>query len=178
MIDWLFPKLIEIRRSKVNGEIKIKKYQGKFEVWVGGFQQSGPMVEKLWKKGLSLPEQGETLRKILILGFGCGSVVPIIYRKWPKAKIVGVEIDGEMIKVAQRHFFISRYKNLKVVCADAQDFLSTTKQKYDLIISDCFLGGSNSFSKNLKKHLNKNGVILVNKLENLKNVIEITSRFS
>ena len=150
MLDYLYPQTIDKLSSKFNGEIKISKSRGKYSVWIGGFEQSGSVyVEKIWGKALKeLPPlwRGELLRniKVLVLGLGCGTVIPIIFKKWPKAKIVGVEIDPVMINLGEKYFGLKNFENLKIICGDAK------KQKlsgYDLIITDAYLGGKNQLTK-------------------------------
>lgn len=144
MIDWLTPQTVEVVKSKFNGVIKVTKYRGNYSVWVGGFEQSGPIyVEKLWRSALNNITIQQS-NNILILGLGCGTLAPLIFKKWPEAKIVGVEIDPTMINLGKKYFNLSGYKNLKIIQGDAK------KQKltgYDLIICDAYLGGKNQFSK-------------------------------
>lgn len=157
-------------------EIKVKKFLWQTSVWAGGFQQSGPLVEKLWKnalKGLTLPKQGETLINVLILGFGCGSAIKPLRKKFPDCQITGVEINPEMIKIGKKYFNLNKILNLKIICAPAQKFIFQTKQKFDLILVDLYQGGIREKEKiNYSKILTKDGVILINHLEGLKNRIE------
>jgi spermidine synthase len=175
MLDWFIPQTVEVITSKFNGEIKIKKISGEYVVWAGGFEQSGFLVEKLWEKALGNLPAGkagvamEQCNNALVLGLGCGSILKPLQKKFPKAKIIGIEIDPVMINLGEKYFDLDKVENLKIVCQDAKVFLQKTKQKFDLILVDAYLGEKRVNFNNLKKFLNKNGVILVNKLENLKN---------
>ncbi len=55
-----------------------------------------------------------------------------------KGKITGVELDSEIIKVANKYFKLDQIKNLEIVIEDAFEFVLKTKNKYDLIIIDIF----------------------------------------
>ena len=55
-----------------------------------------------------------------------------------KGKITGVEIDAEIIKIANSYFHLDEIQNFKVVIDDAFEFVLKTKEKYDLIIIDIF----------------------------------------
>src|SRR5574340_691248 len=108
MLDWFFPHRVELVTSKINGQIKVTKFRGRFSVWVGGFEQSGPVyMEKVWKEGLK--KVNFSPKKILILGLACGSLVPLLNAKWPKASLTGVEIDPVMVRLGRKYFFLGNY---------------------------------------------------------------------
>lgn len=144
MLGWFYPQTIETVSSPYNGQIKVTKFRGKYSVWVSGFEQSGPVyVEKIWRRALRHSGLSRIVN-VLILGLGCGSLVKLISKKWPKAKITGVEIDPVMISLGKKYFNLEKFKNLKIIQDDAK------KQKlsgYDLIICDAYLGGKNQLSK-------------------------------
>lgn len=145
-------------------EIKVRKFLWQTSVWVGGFQQSGPLVEKLWS---------DALKNVLILGLGCGSAIKPLRKKFPNCQITGVEINSEMIEIGKKYFNLDKIPNLKIIYAPAQKFISQTKQKFDLILVDLYKGGVQEKQKiNYRKILTKNGVVLINHLEGLKNRIE------
>lgn len=157
------------------------EFLGKRSIRVGNLQQSGQMVELLWQ---ALREIKiliyEDIKDILILGLGGGSVVNIISKCFPKAEITGVEIDAEMIKIGKRYFDLGKYKNLKIKNADAFDFVKKTKEKYDLVLVDLYLGceipeqaSEDKFLLNLKKLLSKKGVVIINRLRNKNNKKEL-----
>ncbi|WP_374172672.1 spermidine synthase [Flavobacterium tructae] len=76
---------------------------------------------------------------ILLLGVAGGSVVKTLVDEIQyKGKITGVEIDPEMIKIANEYFNLNEIKQLEVVIDDAFEFVLKTKNKYNLIIIDIF----------------------------------------
>lgn len=149
--------------------MKVKSFFGQKSVWIGGFQQSGPLVEKLWSEALASFWPESRISKILILGLGCGSVLKPLLKKFPNCQITGVEIDKEMIDIGKKYFNLEKYTNLKIVCDDAKNFCEKTKEKYDLILVDMYKGNVPEKSKVYLKNLNKNGIVLTNHLEGLKN---------
>lgn len=162
-------------------EIKVKKFLWQTSVWVSGFQQSGPLVENLWKKALDViarnPPAGEVTKQssknVLILGLGCGSSIKPLRKKFPDCQITGVEINPEMIEIGKKYFNLNKISNLKIKICDAKKFVFQTKQKFDLILVDLYKGNIPEKQKiNYSKILNKNGVVLINHLEGLKNRIE------
>ncbi|MCC9020080.1 spermidine synthase [Flavobacterium lipolyticum] len=76
---------------------------------------------------------------ILLLGVAGGSVVKTLVDEIQyKGKITGVEIDPEMIKIANEYFNLNEIKQLEVVIDDAFEYVLKTKNKYNLIIIDIF----------------------------------------
>lgn len=76
---------------------------------------------------------------ILLLGVAGGSVVKTLVDEIKfKGKITGVEIDPEMIQIANDYFNLNQIKQLEIIIDDAFEFVLKTKHKYDLIIIDIF----------------------------------------
>ena len=76
---------------------------------------------------------------ILLLGVAGGSVVKTLVDEIEyKGKITGVEIDSDMIQIANDFFNLNQIKQLEVIIDDAFEFVLKTKQKYNLIIIDIF----------------------------------------
>jgi spermidine synthase len=80
-----------------------------------------------------------SMNHILVLGVAGGSVIKtLVHEIKYEGKITGVEIDPEIIKVANTYFKLDEVKNLEIVIEDAFEFVLKTKIKYDLIIIDIF----------------------------------------
>jgi predicted O-methyltransferase YrrM len=76
---------------------------------------------------------------ILLLGVAGGSVIKTLVDEVEyKGKITGVEIDSDMIQIANEYFNLNQIKQLDVIIDDAFEFVLKTKEKYDLIIIDIF----------------------------------------
>ncbi|KAF2513896.1 spermidine synthase [Flavobacterium foetidum] len=76
---------------------------------------------------------------ILLLGVAGGSVVKTLVDEIEyKGKITGIEIDPEMIEVANKYFNLNEIKKFDIIIDDAFEFTLKTKEKYDLIIIDIF----------------------------------------
>lgn len=79
------------------------------------------------------------MEHILLLGVAGGSVVKTLVNEIEyKQKITGVEIDPDMIQIANQYFNLNEIKELEVVIDDAFEFVLKTKDKYNLIIIDIF----------------------------------------
>ena len=76
---------------------------------------------------------------ILLLGVAGGSVVKTLVDEIEyKGKITGVEIDSDMIQIANDFFNLNEIKQLEIIIDDAFEFVLKTKHQYDLIIIDIF----------------------------------------
>ncbi|KQB42326.1 spermidine synthase [Flavobacterium aquidurense] len=76
---------------------------------------------------------------ILLLGVAGGSVIKTLVDEIEyKGKITGVEIDSDMIQIANQYFNLDQIKQLEIIIDDAFEFVLKTKNKYDLIIIDIF----------------------------------------
>lgn len=167
---------------------------GQNYLYVSGTQQSGPWEDKIWTHTLgNLHKLGTNLHKyekILILGLGTGNLATLINNKFPNTNIIGVEIDPEVIDIGKKYFGLKNLSNLKIVIADAFDFIKKGKTKYDLIFIDLFVGEnspkkieSTNFLKNLSQTVSKDGVIVFNRLTTktanfeLENFVDKLSKF-
>jgi len=135
------PQVVKTIDSKFNTKIQVVNFSGQLRLDMGNLTQSGQVIENIWSrsfKKMLLP--GFKPKKILILGFGAGSVAKVIAKKWPQAKITGVEIDPVVIKIAKEYFDADKIPNLKIINQDAEGFINKTKTIYDLILVDCYQG--------------------------------------
>lgn len=197
MVFSIFPHIACRSQSKISGEIVVKEQFGKYKLYVQGTLQSGGIVKGIWKKLLQRltsharpPDwQVSRLTNVLILGLGGGTVVKLIdkvYLKEHFVKIVGIEIDPEIIKISRKYFGLDKIKNLKIIQADAFEWVARKtprrwadallrgggkKERSNLIIIDLYLGKkypkkaeSEEFLENIKKRLSKDGVAIFNRL--------------
>jgi len=79
------------------------------------------------------------MEHILLLGVAGGSVIKTLVDEIGyKGKITGVEIDSEIIQIANEYFNLNQIKQLEVIIDDAFEFVLKTKEQYNLIIIDIF----------------------------------------
>jgi predicted membrane-bound spermidine synthase len=83
---------------------------------------------------------------VLILGLGGGSAARLARALAPEARIVGVEIDREVVALAERWFGLGTL-GLEVVCADARAFLGRTRERFDAVLEDVFGGPGRAVRK-------------------------------
>ena len=128
---------------------------GRLALLVGGVTQSISMaevegaapVDGYW--GLMLPP--ECPRQALLLGLGGGAVATLLARRCPRARMVGVERDAEVLRLARKSFGLDALAGLRVEQADAflwvdaqftdDGGLAAGAMRYDLICVDLFEAG-------------------------------------
>jgi spermidine synthase len=98
---------------------------------------TGPVWDALAAPLLALPR--ERLRRVLVLGFGGGSVARLVRALAPRATVVGVELDRDVIREARRHFGL-RDLQAEIVVDDAVAFLRRERRRFDAIVDDVYEG--------------------------------------
>ena len=79
--------------------------------------------------------------RILILGIGGGTLVHFLRHHFPDSQITGVDLDEELIDIAQQHLMLPLTSdNTRYVYQDAQQFISESSQQFDLVVVDIFDG--------------------------------------
>ena len=182
-IDFFFPPKKVFPNSKYNKHISVLKYLGSTTLIVDGLVQSGDVMTRVWKKGISsLIPKNFIPENVLLLGLAGGCNAKLINRYFPKAQITGVDVDQKMIDIGKNFFHLNKVKNLKIIIDDALDYIKKLKKedRFDLIMVDCFIGKkipkkleSLIFLKSLKQH---SRFVLVNRLFYMKDK-QITLNF-
>lgn len=79
------------------------------------------------------------MENILVLGVAGGSVIKTLVDEIGcKGNITGVEIDPEIVAIANEWFGLDKIPNLEIVVDDAFEFVLKTRKRYDLIVVDVF----------------------------------------
>ncbi len=170
-LSFLFPQTIVHTSSNFNRDIRVVRANGKIKLLVNGIQQSGPMVDGFWNFAftrLPMPLQ-KNITSILILGVGGGTVIRKLHQRYPKAKMTGVDIDGEIIRIGREQFGLSDIPNLMFVTSDARVYVRSDPKTYDLIVVDLYIGrdipefeSSALFVRELRKRINPKGSVIFN----------------
>ncbi|MEX2516738.1 MAG: methyltransferase domain-containing protein [Gammaproteobacteria bacterium] len=114
-----------------------------------------------------------TIRRVLVLGVGGGSVIHLLRRHIQPEHIDGVELSRMHLKLARQFFGLRESKQLRLYAADAGQWLSEYRgSKFDLIIDDLFLEESSEavraidadtgWFRLLLKNLQPEGILSIN----------------
>ncbi len=102
-----------------------------------GSATTGSVWDAIAAPLLALPASAR--RSVLLLGLGGGSAARIVRALAPEARIVGVELDREVVEAARRWFDLDDL-DLELVVGDALDFLQREESRFDVILEDVFIG--------------------------------------
>jgi spermidine synthase len=172
ILSYFYPITIYKETSTISKSIEVTLYNGKMLLNTKNTNYSFGSLQSILKTGLL--DIGATeisrMESVLILGVAGGSVVQTLVTDFSFSKnITGVELDEEIIQIANSYFNLDKIPNFKCVIADAEKFVQSDASHYDLIIIDIFKDTEmpeflfqESYISNCKQLLNKNGYILFN----------------
>lgn len=169
-----FPRTVCKTKSKISGEIVVKEQFGKHTLQVDNLIQSGGIVKGIWKKAFRKIPKELSVSNCLLLGLGGGTVVQLIKARWPEAKITGIELDSEIVKIGKKFFGLGEIDNLEIINNNATEWVNSYQDgKFDLILVDLYVGGKlpkrvedKVFLESLKELLSQKGIIVFNWLKN------------
>jgi spermidine synthase len=114
------------------------------------------------------------VRDILVLGASAGASVIELQHYFP-VTVDAIDIDPEVLRLAQEYFGVRADADTRLVAADARPFLATTAGRWDFIEIDLFQGGpdmpfyvaTQEFFALVRSRLSARGVVMMNVLGNL-----------
>ncbi|MFV8328105.1 spermidine synthase [Flavobacterium sp. ZS1P14] len=145
MIKKIFSYLIPIKiyqtKSSLSKSIEVTWANGELVLDSENANYSYGSLQRILRIGLKNIgyEKIANMEHILVLGVAGGSVIKTLVDEIKfKGKITGVEIDSDIITIANKYFDLDKIPQLDIVIEDAFEFVLKTKNKYDLIIIDVF----------------------------------------
>lgn len=168
LLSYLYPITKKIQ-SEFSGLVEITWYNGKKHLNSKNANYSYGSLQRILKFGLNHIDLNK-VNSVLLLGLGGGSVVETLRNDFSYSNsITAVDIDPTIIEIAKNEFQLKEDEFLKIVCADALDFMSLNNDQFDLIIIDLFIDIEvpqaflrMPFWKNVIKASSTNGAILFN----------------
>lgn len=164
---------IEYTLSEFNEDLYIFLSDGRFQLRTNkaiySFEDKYINFYKTFK---SLDWEKMNIEKVLLLGLGLGAIPQMLEKNFDKQfEYHIVEIDEEIINLAQKYTLNELKSPTYVYEMDAEIFIDITEEKFDLIIVDIFIDNvvpkkfeSSDFLEKLKYLLYDNGIILFNRL--------------
>ncbi len=122
--------------------------------------------------GMAYPKN---LNSFLMIGMGGGSTSWYLHKSLPKAKVVAVELDPEIIRLSRKYYGFKQNgkqsENFSISELDGRMHILRKKQKHDIIFVDAYRGQfvsihlmTKEFFTLAKKRLSK-GVVMVQNIE-------------
>ena len=141
LLSYFIPINIYKQNSSISKSLEITWNNGKLVLDSENTNYSYGNLQRILRKGLLTIgiERINTMNKILVLGVAGGSVIKTLVNEIKyNGKIIGVEIDENIIKIANDYFELNRMSNVEIIIDDAFNFVLKTNDKYNLIIIDIF----------------------------------------
>ena len=141
ILSFLIPINIYKRKSAVSNSLEVTWANGELVLDSKNTNYSYGSLQRILRKGLKAIgfETINKMESILVLGVAGGSVIKTLVNEIKyKGKITGVEIDPEIIEIANTYFKLYKIPNLTIVIDDAFEFVLKTNETFDLIIIDIF----------------------------------------
>jgi len=187
LLSYIFPIHLHKTESIISKTIEVTLYNGKLVLDSKNTNYSYGSLQRVLRFGLKQIgfEQIKKMQNILILGVAGGSVIKTLVDEIEyKGKIKGVEIDKNIIEIANTYFSLDKIPNLEIIITDARQFVKTKTEKYDLIIIDVFQDKempaflfNKEFTDNVISLLNYNGIILFNTMKTNKKEAERNDKY-
>lgn len=139
--SYFLPINVYKKNSSVSKTLEVTWNNGQLVLDSKNTNYSYGSLQRILRKGLKYIgfERIRNFNNILILGVAGGSVIKTLVDEIKfKGKITGVEIDREIVEIANNYFHLNQIKNLEIVVDDAFEYVLKTKEKYDLIVIDIF----------------------------------------
>lgn len=139
--SYFIPINVVKKNSSVSKTLEVTWNNGELVLDSKNTNYSYGSLQRILRKGLKYIgfDRIRKFENILILGVAGGSVIKTLTNEIKfTGKITGVEIDNEIVEIANKYFKLNEIKNLELIVEDAFEFVLKTKNKYDLIIIDLF----------------------------------------
>lgn len=172
LFSFLVPQKIEVVKSKIQGDITVENYRGEYRVTVDSYWQSGSYARDVIRAALhGLPTTHASVKKMLFLGIGPGSMIQVIRESYPEVHITGVDLDPVMLDMGRKYFHVQNDDRMSLVVSDASEFVKKLKktEQFQIVVSDLFIGcdtgedlRSQEFVSGIYEHLAHGGVYISN----------------
>jgi len=141
LLSYIIPIKIFKTNSTLSKTIEVTWANGELILDSENTNYSYGSLQRILRKGLKHYgfEKIAKMDNALVLGVAGGSVIKTLVDEIHfEGQITGVDIDPEIIKIANEYFKLDEIKNLNIIIDDAFEFVLKTKDRYDLIIIDIF----------------------------------------
>ena len=171
-LSYLFEFHIESAPSEINPHLYVSLSRGRYQLSTANAIYSfADLYDNfmLTFQQINLPE---TIKDVLILGFGLGSIPYMLEKKFDKHyHYTAVEIDENVLYLANKYTLPELDSSITMMPTDAFAFAHYCHDRFDLICMDVFLDDvvpenfeTVHYLEQLGNLLNPNGILLFNKL--------------
>ncbi|MDJ0950735.1 MAG: fused MFS/spermidine synthase [Alphaproteobacteria bacterium] len=108
-------------------------------------------------------------KTVLFLGSAGGTALKQLTHVYPDLQVTGVDLDPEVVAIADKYFGLAAEPRIRQVAADARWFLTQTGDRYDMIAIDLYVTGhvpffttTMEFFRLAHDRLSENGILMMN----------------
>lgn len=168
-LSYLVEIPIETRNSDHSPKLKVTLKNGRYALGTHKVYYSHEDNYTSFVKAFEqLKPKQEDLEKVLVMGYGLGSIPHILHKHHNiHTHFTAVEIDPVVVGMAQRYGNLPEGSQVHWINADALSYITYSKEKYDLICIDVFIDEQvpqaflrDDFLKETVKLLKPNGQVL------------------
>jgi spermidine synthase len=173
MLSYIREVPIETVESAHNPFLKVVLKQGQYQLLTANAVYSyGELYDNFSKAFKRIDLNAHNIEKVLILGFGLGSIPLILEKNFHKKYYyTAVEIDPQILQLANKYAVDDIQSPIEFHILDAYTYAAFCEETFDMICMDVFLDDAvpteleaDDFLFYLKDMLNPNGILLFNKL--------------
>lgn len=173
LLSYVYEFPIESTGSNINLALNVTYSRGRYQLSTeNAIYSFGDLYINYYEAFKAIDLDNRKVEKVLILGFGLGSIPFMLENNFGrKYKYIGVEIDEEVVYLANKYVVKDLKSPIELICANALIFAEICEETFDIICVDLFLDDvipsefeQQSFLKNIKHLLAPNGMMLYNRL--------------
>ncbi len=141
--SYVFPVAIETTSSLHNPLLEVVLRRGRLQLLTeNAIYSYADLYDNFSKVFDKMAEKATTTatKRVLVLGFGLGSIPFMLEKKYNQNILcVGVEIDSEIVRLAEKYVLPDLKCEIALFCGDAGDFMAQCNTTFDMICVDLFL---------------------------------------
>ena len=162
---------IESAPSEINPHLYVSLRNARYQLCTANAIYSyADLYDNFYKVFKQIPFEKYAFQKVLILGFGLGSIPWMLEKNFKQAfNYTAVEVDESVVYLANKYVLDELESPIQLICTNAQAFVAQWQERFDLICMDIFLDDiipdsfqTTAFLEQLQSLLTKEGLLLYN----------------
>jgi len=173
LLSYLTEIHVETSGSEINPQLHVSLVKGRYQLCTeNAIYSYGDLYDNFCQAFDSIDFDQVKIQKVLILGFGLGSIPVILEQRFTERfHYTAVEIDEAVLDLANRYTMPDIHSPVEFYCTDAIAYVRQCQEQFDMINVDVFLDDTIpealeqvDFLSQLDSILAPNGLILYNRL--------------
>jgi spermidine synthase len=177
--------VVEEGRSAISPGLQVWYAFGRKMLNTANVNYSFGRLDRVFRSAFHQLKIGERdIHDVLLLGLGAGNVPAILQEYDPGIRVVALEIDPEVLRLAEAHFGLVQGPKLEVILADAIDYVFGAQKSFDMVVVDLFVDDvvperacTPAFLGHLPRLLRSGGLLIFNRLAHTEGLLRETEAF-